>query len=320
MKQNTVRFLSALLLICLLLSGCSGANGEYSTDTGEGIRITDALGYEHCIRKKPNRVAALIGSFAEVWQLAGGGDTLVAASKDAFEELGLELEGAVCIGGAHSPNAELIISTRPELVLASASTTSNVELRDTLTAAGIRVIYYDVDCFEDYLSMLSDFTAITGRADLYEKNGEALRQRIEKVKTDLSNGGIPDEQKRILLLRASSSSVKAKGSEGTVLGEMLADIGCTNVADSSTGILEELSIESIVAADPYRIFVVTMGDDTEGAKKAVDTLISESPALSGLSAVKEGRLYVMDKRLYNMKPNGRWADAYEGLYEILTKS
>ena len=319
MRFNAVRALCTVLLLCILLSGCSADAPENSSDTDKGVKITDALGYEHYIKEKPQRVAALIGSFAEVWQLAGGEDTLVAAPEDAFEDLGLELENAVCIGGAHSPNTELLISVRPELVLASSSTSSNVELRETLSAAGIRVIYYDVDCFEDYLSMLRDFTAITDRPDLYEKNGEALRQRIEKVKSELAGSRVTEEQKRILLLRASSSSVKAKGSEGTVLGEMLADMGCVNVADNSSGILESLSVESIVAADPYRIFVVTMGDDTEGAKKAVDTLLAENPALSGLSAVKEGRLHVMDKRLYNMKPNGRWAEAYEGLYEIITK-
>ena len=316
MKLHIIRILSALLLMSLLFSGCSAAGADKEEGSEVGVSMTDALGYEHTITEAPRRVAALIGSFAQVWTLAGG--SLVAASEDAWSDFGLELGDAVNIGGAHSPNAELLLSATPDLVIASASTAKDVAIRDILVASGIRVIYYDVDCFEDYLSMLRDFTRITGRDDLYEKNGERLRSSIEQIKTDFKNSGVTEEQKRILLIRASASSVKAKGSEGTVLGEMLSDMGCVNIADGNMSILEELSAESIVAADPYRIFVVSMGDDVEAAERAVRTLFAENPALSGMSAVKEGRLHVMDKRLYNMKPNHRWAEAYGGLYEILT--
>ena len=42
-----------------------------------------------------------------------------------------------------------------------------------------------------------------------------------------------------------------------------------------------------------------------------------NPAWQSLTAVREGRYHVMDHKLYNLKPNGRWAEAYETLADIL---
>ena len=36
-----------------------------------------------------------------------------------------------------------------------------------------------------------------------------------------------------------------------------------------------------------------------------------------LGAVKNGQVHVLDKHLYNLKPNARWAEAYEELEKIL---
>ena len=46
-------------------------------------------------------------------------------------------------------------------------------------------------------------------------------------------------------------------------------------------------------------------------KVYVETMIQENPAWLELTAVQQGRLYFMDKNLYNLKPNHRWGEAYE---------
>jgi len=279
------------------------------------LSFTDALGREVKLEKKPERVAALIGSFADMWMLSGG--TLVAAAEDAFEDFGIEKGNAVSIGGAHSPSLELLLSADPDFVLASASTESNIALEDALTSAGIVVAYFDVDGFEEYLSALRIMTDITGKKDLYKLNGTDIAREIEIVKTEFAASGISDTERRILLLRASSGSVKAKGSEGTVLGEMLADMGFVNIADSDTSLLENLSVEAVIKNEPYRIFAVTMGNNTDAAKASIEAMITENSAWNGLAAVREGRVHIMDKTLFNLKPNERWAEAYRTLYETV---
>ena len=48
-------------------------------------------------------------------------------------------------------------------------------------------------------------------------------------------------------------------------------------------------------------------------------MIKENPAWGTLEAVKNGRMHVMDKALFNLKPNDRFAEAYGILYEKLTE-
>ena len=305
------------IIICFsvlssLLAACSAEQNEYDQSA---VTFTDALGREVSVPKEPERVAALIGSFADVWMLAGG--SVCATAEDAWDDFGLALPDAVNIGGAHSPNLELIFSVNPDFVIASASTSSNVEMKETLEAAGIAVAYFDVDNFSDYLAMLDICTDITERKDLYECNGLAIQSQIEDIKQAIEERALPEEQRTVLLLRAHSSSVKAKGSKGTILGEMLADLGCINIADSDTSLLETLSVESIIRQEPYRIFVVTMGNDTEKAIDNLNQMMNENPAWGTLDAVAEGRLHLMDRKLFNIKPNADWAESYEKLSEIL---
>ena len=143
-------------------------------------------------------------------------------------------------------------------------------MKDTLEAMGITVAYFDVTHFEDYLSMLNICTDITGRKDLYEQNGLVIKAQIDAVKESYQNADIPENERKVLLLRAATTFVKAKGSEGTVLGEMLRDMGCVNIADSDTSLLENLSVEAVIREEPYHIFVVTMGSDTDKAKNTLE--------------------------------------------------
>ena len=133
---------------------------------------------------------------------------------------------------------------------------------------------------------------------------------FEKKQIDGSNP-------KILLLRAASKNVKAKGSDGIVSGEILKDLGCVNIADSDSSLLDDLSLEAIVKEDPDFIFVIIQGTNTEAALKNVDTLLKSNPVWKSLTAVKNDRYYVLDKSLYNFKPNERWGEAYQKLADIL---
>nr|MDE6763164.1 ABC transporter substrate-binding protein [Oscillospiraceae bacterium] len=121
----------------------------------------------------------------------------------------------------------------------------------------------------------------------------------------------------VLAMRASGSSIRVKNSEGTMLGAMLRDFGCKNIADSDNSLLENLSVESIALQDPDKIFFVQTGDDMESVKANVEAFMKEYPLWYELDAVKNGEVYFMEKRLYNMKPNALFFDAYKNLEEIL---
>ena len=277
------------------------------------VTFTDALGCT-VIVSRPRRVAVLIGSFADVWCLAGGKEVLVATADDAWTQFSLNLPETVeNIGGAKSPSAEAVLAAQPDFVIASVGTGADVELQPILQAAGIPTAYFDVSNFDDYLEMLEICTRITGCPERYETYGTAVQAQVDAALARAEG----QEGPSVLYLRASTGSCKVKNSEGSVLGEMLAALGCVNIADSDDSLLEELSMEAILAADPDKIFIVLQSNDVEAARASLESSLLADPAWQQLRAVQSGDCYYLDQRLYNLKPNARWGEAYEALAEIL---
>ena len=304
----------AAIAASVFMSGCSRQNtntGSSSIESGtQAVTFTDALGRSVTVRSA-DRVASLLGSFSEVWTLAGG--KLVASVDDAWNSFDLGLpDDAVKLGAILEPNTELLIASRPDFVIASSNTEPDVAMRGTLENAGITVAYFDINNFDDSLNMLNICTDITGRQDLYEKNGTSVRDEIERSKARI-DGSSP----KVLLLRAASKNVKVKGSDDTVGGSVLKDLGCINIADSDKSLTDDLSLEAIVKADPDYIFVMVQGNNVDAALKNVDTMLKDSPAWSSLTAVKNNRYYVLDKASYTLKPNARWGESYTKMADIL---
>lgn len=305
------KILSVFLLLCLLW-GCAA-----QPESGDlGTTYIDDLGRKVSIDTQPQRVASLLGSFSDVWVLAGG--ELVASADDAWDDFGLELD-AVNLGKTKEPSLEKLLESDPDLVIASTNTQADLDMLPTLEAAGIPVLYFDVSNFDDYLRVLKLCTDITDRPDLYEIHGTAIRSRIDDC-IARTRAALEQDPPKVLYLRASASSIRAKNSQGNVLGEMLADLGCVNIADSEESLLENLSMEQILLQDPDHIFFVQLGDDTEGTRASIEAFFAENPGWQELTAVKNGNVHYLDKRLYNLKPNALWADAYEGLEEILCET
>lgn len=299
---------AALLLITLtvILSGCGSKEAS-----APGYTFTDDLGRTVTVTSH-DRTAALLGSYADMWILAGG--NVCASADDAWVDFNLDMPSdAVNLGATKSLSFEGLLSAKPDFVLASTNTPQHIEWQQNLENAGITVAYFDVSGFDDYLRMFKICTEITGNRDAYETYGTQIKEKIDEIIA--RNADKPSQ--RVLVLRVSAGFIRAKNSEGTVLGEMLSDFGCENIADSDTSLLENLSMESIALANPDRIFLIQVGDDIEGTRKNVENFFAENPLLGSLDAVKNNRVHYMEKRLYNLKPNAHWAEAYEKLEEIL---
>lgn len=333
------KFLPLLLCLCLLAS--CGGQGEIPSDTPtpspentapveespspspepspleetpQLITFTDGLEQEFSI-EAPRRVVVMIGSFADIWCLAGGADTMVATANDAWESYGLELgEGTANIGSPMKPNGELVLAAEPDLIIASSLSPSNVELKETFDLAGIPAAYFDVSSFQDYLDLLELFTRLTGRPENYEQYGTAVKNQVDGA---VARREVYDYTPTVLTIQVSGSSVKVKNSEDNVLGPMLKELGCRNIADGDDTLLEDLSLETIMAADPDYIFAVYHGTDEAAARANLEESLLSNPAWAGLSAVKADRFYILERRMFSLKPNALWGDAYEKLAEIL---
>lgn len=330
------RILPLFLALALLLTGCTAVSTTESTSQtvsqvdspssalesapesassqlesiGE-VSITDSNGSQITLDTSAPRVVAAYGSFAEAWLLAGG--ELVGVTQDALEQRDLGLpEDIAVVGTVKEPNAEEIIALEPDLVLLASDITAQADIRDVLENAGLACAFFQVDTFADYTFMMEQLCAVTGREDLYEKNVTQVGQQIEEAQ---ANAALSSTRPNVLLIRAFSTGIKAK-TDDELAGAILKDLGAHNIADDHPSMLEDLSLEEVIAADPDYIFVTTMGDEQK-ALDYLNGLIQQNPAWSELSAVKEDRYIVLPKDLFHYKPNNRWGESYQYLGEIL---
>lgn len=311
------RLLCLLLSLCALLLLCAGcaAPAAAPAEEGEGYTFTDALGQTVTVND-PQRVVSLMGSFSEMWVLAGGRDSLVGVSDDTFDgrDLGLSEEVAM-VGQYQSPNVEAILALDPDLVLLSAETTrtdTHMALKDALSGAGITTAYFSVTHFEDYVKMMRTLCDITKNEAAFEESALSIQKEIDAVIAENKLDTAPS----VLLLITYSGGIRAQNSS-TMTGRMLKELGCHNIIDDDPSLLQDFSVESIISADPDYIFVIPMGNDDEATRKNLRESIEADPAWSSLTAVREGRYLLLEKNLFLYKPNARWAESYQKLAELL---
>ena len=320
-KQTHSRycFLLALLLVSILaLSGC-GTNQtiQESSQQEDGYTFTDAIGQEITVHN-PQRVVSLMGSFSEIWILAGGADTLVGTSYDTVDNRDLGLPEDIAIVGTYqNPNIEEILALNPDLVLLSSETTrtdSHVALKDALNGADIPAAYFSVTHFENYLNMLKICTDITGNQDAYQTNGIAVEERIAQIIADSKTETSPS----VLLMITYSGGIRAQSSD-TMTGKMLSELGCKNILDDYPSMLQDFSVEKIIETDPDYIFVIPMGNDNALAQKNLKENVESNPAWNSLTAVKNDRYILLPKDKFLYKPNAVWDESYAYLAALLNE-
>ncbi|MEE0594021.1 MAG: ABC transporter substrate-binding protein, partial [Eggerthella lenta] len=241
---------AASLAATMMLAGCSAAQPNADADASApqteapaasqagAVTFTDDTGAEVTV-DNPQRVVACMGSFASIWELAGG--TLVGASDDAFtlSDYDLKSENVQKVGDFSNPNLESIIALEPDFVIMTSGSggrggdSNQADLKAALAASNIPVACFQVTTFADYERMLRTCCDITGRDDLYEQNAQAVSERIKAITAKVPAGEAPTA----LVLTTFSGGTRVQASS-TMTGAMLADLGVKNLADENPSLLK----------------------------------------------------------------------------------
>ena len=285
----------------------------FNTASGFPYTFEDATGTSVTVEEKPQTVAVLLSSLAQVWTIAGG---TVSITVGETVERGIVEDSVILVddGAGKTINMEILLEAEPDLVIYSTEIAGQVECAETLRSVGIPAAGFRVDTFDEYLDMLMICTKLTERPERFDLYGAVYRL---KVNTYLDLADREKEKPTVLFVRAGSSAkyTKAKTAENNFVCIMLQELGAINVADAAPILLDGLSTEEILLADPDIIMFTTMGEEEAGVAYMQSVL--EDPALSTLTAVQEGRIYQLPKDLFQYKPNSRWGDAYEYLFDLL---
>lgn len=300
--------LFAMLLCLTLLAGCGSAPAA-----GEGITFTDDTGTAVTVAPKPEKVAVLLSSLADLWITAGG---RVAITVGETVERGFADDTAILVdaGAGKTIDLEALVAQKPDLVIYSSQIAGQAACAEALRAAGIPAAGFQVETFEDYIRVLKIATEILQTPERFETYGTQVRQRVEQIFAD---AGSREENPSVLFVRAGSSArfTKAKNAENHFVCRMLQELGAVNIADRAPVLLDGLSIEHILTQDPDMILFTTMGDESQGSAY-MESLLKD-PVWQELTAVQAGRVYQLPKELFQFKPNARWDAAYAYLLELL---
>ncbi len=309
-KATSLIHKTASILLIMLLAISLTACSKTTTSVSSGnINITDSLGNNISFEKTPKRVVALQGSFAGVYLLSGG--ELIGITSD-YVNYDLDLGNATIVGTNKAPNTELIISLNPDLIIYTPTLTGQTATAQTLSAAGFKVYASVIDSFSDYLYTLLQFTTLNERNDLYITNGLNIENQIDNIIANVQNNGNPD----VLFIRAYSTGYEAK-STGNIVCDMLDDLKINNIASTDTSLLENISLEAIVEQDPDYILFVYMGSsDVDATTAYLNNELFSQPSWQNLNAYKKGNVIILPSSLFHYKPNNKWGEAYEYLFNI----
>ncbi len=312
-----------VVVLILILSSCTKDNNISNNSENinlvdninndlESVTIIDSIGEEVTFNTVPKNVVVIGSSLTDIWLLAGG--EITGTSSDSFTRIENLSEDILNIGTYKEPNIEKILKLKPDLVILSPNIVEQRNLEEILKSSNIKVVFADINNFNDYLKVLETFTYITKNADYYSKNGLDVLNKIEKYIESSKDM----EHKNALVVRTSTAMLKPLQKDNFAI-DIITDMGISNITDKNNIISENLSIEEILKEDPYYIFLIIMGSNEEASMSKINTYILENPAWSTLTAVKEDRFIILPRELFHYKPNEKWGEAYEFIYNTREK-
>lgn len=297
------------LLICITILFCS-CNNLALID--EYYSFVDDNNQTVTLYSKPQKVAVLLSSFAELWKISGGKIDITV--KETIER-GICKDNVLLVddGAGKTINAELLASFKPDFIIGSIDIAGHKDAYDLLKNTGAPFCLMHVEDFNDYLKTLKIFCDINENKEAYKKYGEELKKSIDALKESTKS----KEQQKVMFIRSGSSeaSFKAKSSAEHFAANMLTELGAINIADSAEILLDGLNHEEIIKQNPKYIFVSLMGNQ-EAAKKLVQKNLSK-PEWQIIDAVKNNRVIFLEKELFQYKPNHRFFKAYNFLAKSL---
>ncbi|PJN89186.1 ABC transporter substrate-binding protein [Bacillus sp. mrc49] len=261
-----VKKIFGLILVMLLTAGmmvgCSGTADEgkgkqqtnQATQQAFPVTIKDATGEKVTIEEKPKKIVTLIPSNTEVVFALGLGNKVIGVSdNDNYPEETKDIEK---VGGMEM-NTELIVSLKPDLVLAHASSAHNLkEGLQQLKDAGIDVLVVnDAQNFNEVYKSIDMIGMATGEQakakDIITDMKTKLKVISEKAKS------VKESERKTVLVEVSPSPDIYTPGKNTFMNEMLMMISADNAAADVDG-WAKMDEESMIAANPD-VIITTYG-------------------------------------------------------------
>jgi iron complex transport system substrate-binding protein len=264
---SIVKKIYSLLLILLVTLGALTACGEQTeqgkeennsaiekTEEAAGFPVTiqDALDNKVVIEEKPEKIVSLIPSNTEIAFALGLGEEVVGVSD--FDNYPEEATTKEKIGGMEI-NLEKIISLKPHLVLAHASSAHNsTEGLQQLRDSGINVlIVNDAQNFDQVFDSIAMIGKATGESKKSDEIISGMKEKLAEIK---AKAGEIKEKKKVLV-EVSAAPDNFTTGKNTFMDEMISLINAENIANDQEGWIK-MDQEAMVNKNPD-VIITTYG-------------------------------------------------------------
>jgi iron complex transport system substrate-binding protein len=262
--------------------------------TPKNLTVMDSTGGNITVNLPVRSIVSLNPGLTEVICALGCEQLLIGRSASCNFPPSV-LDKPVMGSSSYSPNVELIVESKPDLLVADTMLSYNKEVYNKLRDAGITVIVEinnstRIKKFIEYMGIILNRTE-RAKALLDFTNYYELLV-INRVK------GIPDELKpRVYSEWHYTWRSFGPGSVGHLI---IVTAGGLNIASETGKAYPTLSPEFVSEKDPDVILIMLPGElkgSLEGFVSTRDEVLSR-PALTGTRAVETGRVYVYDSIIY----------------------
>jgi iron complex transport system substrate-binding protein len=263
--------------------------------------FVDDLGRKVFLAQAPTRVVSLAPSITEILYAIGLNDEIVGVSE--FCDYPPAAIQKPKVGYAH-PNIEVIVTLRPDLVLAPRAFL-RADLLAKLEQLKIPTFIVDPESFEEIPSRIQTVGRILNRTSSADGVAMAMRQRIAAIRSKM------ETVTAVRVLYVLNSQPLITVGPGSYLHQVINAAGGSNIASKTTVPYPRLNMETVLKEDP-EIIIFPIG-------KAEGIPLSEQQEWlrwTSVSAVKQGRLHQIPADVLN-RPGPRIVEGLEALARII---
>ncbi|MCC8015877.1 MAG: ABC transporter substrate-binding protein [Clostridiales bacterium] len=241
-----------------------------------------------------------------------GYDNVIGVPETSSESMPERYKNVTSVGGAMSPDYEIIKSLSPDLVLSPKSLEES--LANNYSAAGINSAFLDMSSVEGMYSAISSLGDLFGR----EKQAQILTDEYNNfMNTYKQNQG---SEKSVLILMAFPDGFYLVSTENSYVGNLVKLAGGKNVygadADSdNTGVLQ-VNPEDLIQKNPDIILVYAHYSE-EDAFSYMKNEFKTNDLWQYYDAVKNDKIYYLPSEKFGMSATLDWMEALDYLKPIL---
>lgn len=251
---------------------------EASASTSYPLTITDDASRTVTIEAEPQRIVSLAPANTEMLFAVGAGDRVVGVT--SYDDYPAEVADIAKVGDFAGPNIEAVAGADPDLILATTGVQADVITQ--LEELGATVIAIDPQSLDGVYEDISEVAAAVNEVAA----GEDVVAQM-KLEADEIAAAVAGTDTVSAFIEIAQNPLFTAGS-GTLLDELVTLAGGENVVKESGWV--PYSPEQVVKSDPT-VYLATKGSMSDPAE------LEKRPGFADLSAVKNGRVYVLDDNL-----------------------